>query len=159
MSLLIDTDAIALHEAKMMGLTPLSEERIPDRGFSSVKSSGAMQEFGTGAVRDTPEGKGRFDLLPGYALWRLARHFENGAKKYSANNWRKGIPLARYLDSAGRHLEKLKAGWRDEDHAAAAAWNILCFLETEKAIKEGLLPKDLDDLSEGQALIPKDWSV
>ncbi len=37
-------------------------------------------------------------------------------------------------------------GKRDEDHLAAAAWNILCLIDTEARINEGLLPKDLADL-------------
>ena len=36
-------------------------------------------------------GKGRCDLLPPNALLRLARHFENGSKKYGDRNWEKGI--------------------------------------------------------------------
>ena len=111
-----------------------------------VKDSGQRQEFTTGAQRDTQEGKGRFDLLPVHAITRLAQHFENGAKKYNDNNWRKGIPLNRYLDSACRHLFKFMDGERDEDHAIAAAWNILCLIETEYMINQGILPKELDTL-------------
>jgi len=111
-----------------------------------VKDSGYRQEFPTGARRDTQEGKGRFDLLPCHAITRLAKHFENGAKKYGDSNWRKGIPLNRYLDSALRHLFKFADGERDEDHAIAAAWNLLCLIETEKMINDGELPKDLDTL-------------
>lgn len=111
-----------------------------------VKDSGTRQQFVTGAQRDTQEGKGRFDLLPSHALTRLAQHFENGAKKYDDDNWRKGIPLNRYLDSALRHLVKFMDGERDEDHAIAAAWNIMCMIETEKMINDGRLPKELATL-------------
>ena len=111
-----------------------------------VKDSGYRQKFDTGAHRDTSEGKGRFDLLPCEAITRLAKHFEAGAKKYSDDNWRKGIPLNRYLDSAFRHLYKFMDGQRDEDHAIAAAWNILCMIETEHMIDMGKLPKELNTL-------------
>jgi hypothetical protein len=111
-----------------------------------VKDSGTRQKFSTGAQRDTQEGKGRFDLLPSHALVRLAQHFENGAKKYDDDNWRKGIPLNRYLDSALRHLIKFMDGERDEDHAIAAAWNIMCMIETEKMINDGRLPVELNTL-------------
>jgi hypothetical protein len=107
--------------------------------YDSVKDSGERQEFETGAVRDTGTGKGRFDLLPSYAITRVAQHFENGAVKYADENWRKGIPLRRYLDSALRHLFKFLEGQRDEDHAAAAAWNILALIETEEMIRLILL--------------------
>lgn len=111
-----------------------------------VKDSGQRQQFETGAQRDTQEGKGRFDLLPVHALTRLAQHFENGAKKYNDDNWRKGIPLNRYVDSALRHLLKFADGHRDEDHAIAAAWNLLCLVETEHMVNLGLLPKTLNTL-------------
>ncbi len=116
--------------------------------FIEVKDSGKRQEFDTGSVRDTCEGKGRFDLLPVHALIRLAKHFEHGAKKYQADNWRKGQPLRRYLDSALRHTIKFQGGMRDEDHLAAAIWNLCCLLETEVLIREGKLPKELNDLPE-----------
>ena len=113
--------------------------------FTHVKDSGVREEFATGARRDTGVGKGRFDLLPAYPLERLAKHFENGARKYDDNNWKKGIPLKRYMDSALRHLFKFQDGARDEDHLIAAAWNILCFVWTEREIAEGRLPKELAD--------------
>ena len=37
-------------------------------------------------------------------------------------------------------------GSRDEDHMAAAAWNILCLMETEYLIKLEILPEELNDL-------------
>ncbi len=111
-----------------------------------IKDSGNRQKYITGAQRDTQEGKGRFDLLPVHAITRLAQHFENGAKKYDADNWRRGIPLNRYLDSALRHLFEFADGEKDEDHAIAAAWNILCLVETEYMIKKGILPKELNTL-------------
>lgn len=114
--------------------------------YDKVVDSGARQEFGTGAVRDTQDGKGRFDLLPYYAITRLAQHFENGAQKYGDDNWRQGIPLRRYLDSMLRHAFKFLAGSRDEDHLAAVIWNASCLLETQELINQGLLPQELDNL-------------
>lgn len=60
------------------------------------------------------------------AFLELAVHFEEGAKKYSDNNWKKGIPVERYLDSAVRHYCKFKRGDTDERHDRAFLWNILC---------------------------------
>lgn len=114
--------------------------------YDSVKDSGARQEFSTGSKRDTNIGKGRYDLLPTMAIARLARHFENGAVKYGDNNWRLGQPLSRYMDSALRHSFKFLEGHRDEDHAIAAAWNLLCLVETQILIEKGILPKELDNL-------------
>jgi hypothetical protein len=114
--------------------------------FDSVKDSGERQEFSTGARRDIQKGKGRFDLLPPRALLRLARHYENGAEKYGDNNWLKGMPLSRFLDSAGRHYNEILKGDLSEDHITAAVWNLLGILELQERIEEGLLPQELNDL-------------
>ncbi len=111
-----------------------------------IKDSGTRAEFGTGAVRDAQEGKGRMDLLPVRALIEVAKVFEAGAKKYAARNWEKGIPLSRYADSAIRHFMKYLRGDRDEPHDSMAAWNILCLIETRMRIEEGLLDPALNDL-------------
>lgn len=115
--------------------------------YSEVKDSGERQEFNTGSVRDTRDGKGRFDLITPIGLKRLAVHYENGARKYGDRNWEKGQPVSRYLDSAIRHLYAYLAGARDEDHLAAVAWNALAAIHTEQRVRDGALPKELDDLN------------
>jgi hypothetical protein len=125
--------------------------------FKKVKDSGKRQQFKTGAKRDTQDGKGRFDLLPVNAMFRLACHFENGAKKYGDSNWLRGIPLKRYLDSLLRHAFKLAGGLDDEDHLAAIAWNAMCLLETQELIRQGKLPKELNDLP-SPVLDPKEFN-
>ena len=115
--------------------------------FSTI-DSGEREEFPTGSRRDTRAGKGRFDLLPAYALKRLAQLYERGASKYGDANWLKGQPLSRYLDSALRHLFAHLEGKRDEDHLAAVAWNVLGYIETEERIRAGRLPADLADIEE-----------
>jgi hypothetical protein len=116
------------------------------KAFKEVKDSGKHQEFATGSVRDTRDGKGRYDLISPIALKRLAQHYENGARKYNPRNWEKGQPLSRYMDSAIRHAFNIMAGMDDEDHAAGAAWNIFAFIHTQEMIRLGLLPKELDDM-------------
>lgn len=138
-----------------------------------LKDSGARREFGTGAVRDIQEGKGRCDLLTlwdvgavyndsilrnighfmetgtiayiedairefsqknyaniGDSLLNLAKHFEDGARKYSDRNWEKGIPCHCFVDSGVRHYIKFKSGWDDEPHDRAFLWNMYCLLWT-----------------------------
>jgi hypothetical protein len=130
--------------------------------FDKVQDSGARQEFETGSKRDTRDGKGRYDLIPGFALrhvasddftglppsaiFRLARHYENGAKKYGCRNWERGQPLTRYLDSGIRHMFKVSENLMDEDHAAAAVWNMIAFVETRHRIDLGLLDPSLNDM-------------
>lgn len=111
-----------------------------------VKDTGNRTEFGTGAVRDIGEGKGIPREIPPIALIRLARHFENGAKKYGIGNFRKGIPLTSLYDSAFRHLLSASQGITDEDHLSAALWNIAVWIWTDNEIQNGRLPATLDDL-------------
>jgi len=108
-----------------------------------VKDSGKRQDFRTGAVRDTNEGKGRPDLITPIALKRLAKHYENGAKKYGDNNWQKGIPIKRLLESALRHLNEYLYGNRAEDNIIAAAWNCFAIAHTEEMIFKGKMSSDL----------------
>ncbi len=115
-----------------------------------TKDSGARQEFGTGAVRDIQEGKGRFDLIPTLPIRRLAQLYERGAIKYGDNNWQKGIPLMRYVDSAERHMNNLKAGEPTEDHAIAIVWNLFGFIWTLNEIQHGRLPAELDNRPPGE---------
>ena len=81
-----------------------------------IKDSGNRREFDSGALRDIQEGKGRFDLAPWVAIWEVAKHRENGAKKYGEHNVDKGIPIHSFVDSAFRHLAKYVDGWEDEPH-------------------------------------------
>lgn len=115
-------------------------------GFTNVNDSGLRESFDTGAVRDTRTGKGRYDLLSTIAIRRIAQHYENGAVKYQDRNWEKGQPLSRYMDSALRHLFRFLGGERDEDHLAAAAWNVMAIIHTEEMVKRGKLPKELNDM-------------
>ncbi len=66
-----------------------------------------------------------------YTLFlEVSKHFEAGALKYSENNWKKGIPLHSFLDSASRHFLKYLRGDIDEPHDRAFVWNLLCAVWT-----------------------------
>ena len=118
------------------------------RKFRKVKDSGKRENFRTGSVRDTAEGKPRYDLITPIGLYYLAMHYTNGAKKYGDRNWERGQPLSRYIESIERHLQKLKVGLEEEDHASAIAWNILAYVHTKAMIEAGVLPKELNNMSE-----------
>lgn len=90
-----------------------------------IKDSGDRTQFASGAVRDMHEGKGDMASIPWEAILRLSKHYEHGAQKYERWNYRKGINLSSYIDSACRHLAKYQCGCDDEDHLSAAAFNIL----------------------------------
>lgn len=111
--------------------------------YNAVKDSGAREQFDTGAVRDTQEGKPQPDFvlewLPLEAAERVARHYENGARKYDRDNWRKGIPASRCLASAFRHLYQYQHGDRSEDHLSAVVFNMLCILTWEQTGRTDML--------------------
>ena len=104
------------------------------------------KKFETGAVRQDSTGKGRFDLVPYYPILRVARHYEAGAIKYAARNCEAGMPLSRLIYSAIRHLGTFTDYNRDEDHLAAATWNLFGYMWTEREIRDGRLPKTLRDV-------------
>ena len=114
-----------------------------------IKDSGERTEFSSGAVRDMHVGKGRFDLLPWYAIHEVAKHCEEGALKYGERNVDKGIPVHSLIDSAIRHLVKYIHGETDELHLRAAAWNVLWALEQETT------HPDLNDLPKAVKQIPQ----
>ena len=70
-----------------------------------------------------------FEDIPTMFL-EVAKHFEAGCVKYGENNWRKGIPVKFYIDSAVRHYLKYLRGDTDEPHDRAFCWNILCAIWT-----------------------------
>ena len=70
-----------------------------------------------------------FDTVEHMVL-EVAKHFEEGAKKYGERNWQKGIPLHCYIDSAIRHLLKYWNNETDERHDRAFCWNIMCAIWT-----------------------------
>jgi hypothetical protein len=105
-----------------------------------TKDSGQREDFPSGMVRDTREGKGRYDLVSPFALRRIAQLYERGAEKYAARNWEKGAPFCRFLDSANRHLQQYLMGETSEDHLAAVAWNVMAIMHFEETGRT-----DLDD--------------
>lgn len=111
-----------------------------------LHDSGERRTFNSGAQRDAAKDKNRPDLISPFALDRVGRIMMLGAKKYSARNWEKGMPLSVFHASAERHRLAEYRGETDEDHAAQWAWNVLAYLHTKECIRLGLLPRELDDM-------------
>ena len=85
-------------------------------------------------------------------LLEVSKHYEEGAKKYSARNWEKGIPLHCYIDSAVRHYLKFLRGDDDERHDRAFVWNLLGALWTQlhkpELIDLPFIQGETDDVAE-----------
>lgn len=93
----------------------------------TTKDSGARVNFDSGMVRDTDEGKPRYDLIPLLPLRRLAELYARGAVKYGPSNWQKANSdeeLQRFKASAFRHLVQALDGDRDEDHWSGVVFNV-----------------------------------
>lgn len=131
------------HQSLPVGDPSIARRSMP--AAPETKDSGSRRSFATGSVRDAAEGKGRYDLITPIALLRLAQLYERGAKKYAARNWEKGQPVTVFFDCAMRHMQKHLAGWRDEDHLAAALWNIAGAIHVEHQCERGKLPIELLD--------------
>ena len=98
-----------------------------------VKDSGARHEFSGGMVRDTAAGKVDYSrALDGPMFRRWAEHLTRAETKYP--DVEPGVPnwtlaegqeeLIRFRKSALRHFLQWYWGDIDEDHAAAAFFNI-----------------------------------
>lgn len=85
------------------------------------------------------------DACVAIGLMKTAIHYEEGADKYGANNWKKGQPVHVLIDSGLRHAFKGIAGNNDEPHLRAAAWNFLCAVWTIHNLPEMMdLPENGD---------------
>lgn len=114
--------------------------------YDSVVGGDKIIKTETGAIRSSPEGKGRPELISVHGIMRLSRHYENGVDKYGEDNWMKGLSMRKCIGSALRHLLKYLGGDRSEDHLAAIAWNVFVVIDHEERIERGMLDPKLNDL-------------
>jgi len=124
----------------------------------TTKDSGARAEFESGMVRDTEEGKARFDLLlplnvpySEQFLTRCAGLMARGAKKYTERNWEQADSeqeLGRYKSSAFRHFLQWMSGEDDEDHAAAVFFNLLAHESTKYKWSEADMAESINQMKE-----------
>lgn len=104
---------------------------------NQIHDSGNRKQFTTGALRDRPIGKGMYSLISPVGLRRLAQRCELGHMKYEdGRNWEKGMPISEFIDSALRHIMQYLEGLNDEDHLAAAMWNLQCAMHMEEKMPE-----------------------
>lgn len=120
--------------------------------MTTLPDSGKRQAFDTGSLRDTNDGKPRYDLISPIALKLLALHMARGAVKYGERNWELGQPVSRFYESALRHLmavaeEEEKAA---ENHLAAVLYNVMGILHTLVQIERGKLSDELNDTEWGK---------
>lgn len=109
-----------------------------------VRDSGKREEYASGMVRDTQEGKADIDrVFDGPLVDRLATHLTKGAAKYPDNkdgtpNWTLACnreEMIRFRKSAARHFRQWRRGDQDEDHFAAVVFNMNCFEYVKERIR------------------------
>jgi len=108
------------------------------------KSASKETDYGTGAHRDSREGKGSFVEIPWSALFLAARIYEIGKKGRGWRNWEYGMPVQDLVDSAMRHLGRYAAGHRTEPHLSQAVWNILNAIEMAIRVERGELDQSFN---------------
>lgn len=140
------TDEVQISQCQE-GVSGLVDDyKKPSHFGQPLKDSGERRTFSTGAQRDRGHGKGKPSLVPGFVIWLVSRIYEDGAIKYTDRNWEKGMPLSEYIDSAERHLQKLKDGLRDEPHASQVIWNMIGYIFTATMIKLKLRDQSLNNM-------------
>lgn len=112
-----------------------------------TKTSGTRAEHPDGVVRDTSEGKPRFDLMfakgvpfDKQLMTRVADLYRRGGEAYGDRNWENSETeetLAHHEAALMRHVVKFLTGVEDgEDHAAAVVWNVNAVDLTRQKIRE-----------------------
>jgi hypothetical protein len=113
-----------------------------------MKDSGDRMSYESGMVRETQEGKPRFDLLVvegvpymEQPLTRFAMLLTRGANKYSARNWEcaeSEEELERFRASAARHFMQWMSGETDEDHMTSTWFNMMAADYVEWKLRDKL---------------------
>lgn len=102
-----------------------------------TKDSGKRVEFQSGMRRDDASNKPRYDLIPLFALKRLAELYARGAVKYGDNNWQLANSeeeLQRFKASAWRHFTQFMNEEDDEDHGIATIWNLIAVMHLKEKL-------------------------
>ena len=103
----------------------------------------SQQTFHTGAVRDTAAGKPDYTLLSWPELARISNHYKRNIGKYGRDNWKKGIPSSRYLQSMLRHAASAVQEEDNEDHLAAIAFNVMGIMYNQRVFPDDATLNDL----------------
>jgi hypothetical protein len=78
----------------------------------------------------------RLDLLPVPALWEVGRLYGIGARKYDANNWRKGYAWSNSYAALQRHAARFWDGESMDEggfhHLSAVIFHALALMTFEK---------------------------
>lgn len=108
--------------AEVVSTLPPAADKVVD---------GGRTRFATGAVRSSDAEATRYDLISPIGLEAVARTCAEGAAKYSAHNWERGMDVPDLLNHALRHIFQFLAGDRSEPHLPHAAWGLLAAIHSD----------------------------
>jgi hypothetical protein len=91
-----------------------------------------VRRFESGAVRSADVDHLRYDLISPVGLRRLAARYALGAERYGDHNYLKGMEASNVINHLMAHLEKFRAGRRDDDNLAAIAWGAFTLMHYEE---------------------------
>lgn len=119
------------------------------------KSEEEKKQLGQKDAGRFDEGKNRHDLIPAWAIDKLAEVYTYGASKYDDNNWWKGMKWWKVQGPLERHYNRWKRGSIKDDesncyHLAMVAWNaiaLMCYQEWSLG-EDTRVPLDMDMLPE-----------
>jgi hypothetical protein len=94
------------------------------------------------ALRDN-KGKPELSQVDPLLMEEVARVLEFGAKKYARNNWRKGQPVTKLLDSGMRHMAAILRGEDIDAESGCKHWAHVCCNMMFLGCQEGR--EELDD--------------
>jgi len=77
-------------------------DKLREELFNNLREQEQAMRFNSG--------KPQYSLIDLHALEPCARVLEFGAKKYTRDNWKKGMDLTKILDSLLRHVAALRSG-------------------------------------------------
>ena len=109
-------------------------------------------------------GKPEWSLVDFQSLEPMVRVLEFGAKKYSRNNWKKGLPINSILDSLMRHVIAYKDG-EDLDpesgvsHIGHMMCNLMFLSYVDRNLKEKFDDREEPPAKEWNVTVDKDWKV
>lgn len=123
-------EGVISHDPKKKKKTKKQDKKVA-KMVAETMAEEKMVKFETGANRGTAPPV-RYDLISPVFLRRLAETCHEGAIKYDAGNYLKGIPCSNLLNHAITHIEQWKSGDCSEDHLAHAAWNLMAIMHFEE---------------------------
>jgi hypothetical protein len=95
-----------------------------------------IRRYATGSIRSSDCDDLRYDCISPHGLYRLAKRYALGARKYGDHNYLLGQPISEVYNHMFDHMRKYLQGDKTEDNMAAIAWGAFTIMEYEESHPE-----------------------